>query len=47
MTKEELIEALRALVEDSPGEENHMEADGLLLRYINDEDISKAYDEIS
>lgn len=43
MTKEELIAALKALVEDSPGEENHIEADGLLLRWINDPEIIEAY----
>lgn len=47
MTKEELIAALQALVEDSPGEENHMEADSLLLKYINDPEITEVYDAIS
>jgi hypothetical protein len=43
MTKEELLVKLRDLVEDNPGEENHMEADGLLLEYINDPEITEAY----
>lgn len=46
MTKEELIAALKALAEDSPGEENHIEADGLLLAWINDPDIREAYEAI-
>lgn len=46
MTKEELIENLRALLEDAPGEENHREADGLLLEYINNKDITKAFNDI-
>jgi len=47
MTKEELIAKLKALVEDSPGKENHMEADALLLDYINDAEIRSAYEEIA
>lgn len=47
MTKAELIAALEALVEDSPGEGNHIEADSLLLKYINDPEITKAFDAIS
>jgi len=44
MTKEELLEALKALIPDSPTEEAHMEADALLLKYINDLEITAAYD---
>jgi hypothetical protein len=41
--KDELIEKLHALVNGSPSEENHIEADGLLVAYIDDEDIAEAY----
>jgi len=44
MTKEELLEALKALIPDSPTEEAHMEADALLLNYINDPEITAAYE---
>jgi hypothetical protein len=45
MTKTELIEKLQTLV-DGDLEEAHIEADLLLIDYINDPDIKKAYDAI-
>ncbi len=45
MTKEELINLLNALLGDDP-EGEHRKADELLLDYIGDEDIRKAFDEI-
>lgn len=45
MTKDELIEQLRALNEDT--EQNHIDADALLLAYINDPDITDAYQAIA
>lgn len=43
MNKIELIEALKILRLDSDYEKSHGEADELLLRYINDEEIEEAY----
>ena len=52
MTKPELIEKLRVLQGDYyevPGinpDKNHSEADGLLLEYINDPEVTEAFLEI-
>jgi hypothetical protein len=46
MTKPELLEKLEALIASSPSEEGHLEADGLLLEYINDLEIAVMYDRI-
>lgn len=47
MSREELLRELRAL-EDEPDEERaHVKADELLLKYIDDEEISEAFDEIN
>lgn len=46
MTKEKLIEELKRLTTDSDIEANHVIADQLLLDYINDQEISKAYDSV-
>ena len=44
MTKDELIAKLRKLhEEDWRAEENHIEADGALIEYINDDDVKEAY----
>jgi len=43
MTKAELIAELKILVNGYSPEENHMEADELLLSYINDAEITEAY----
>jgi hypothetical protein len=47
MTKEELLEKLAYLRKHNwDTEANHGEADDLLLEYINDKDIKKAFEEI-
>lgn len=46
MTKEELIQKLRDLNKGDDPEEEHIEADLLLLEYINDSEISDAYKNI-
>lgn len=48
MTKGDLIEKLHKLADlnDDDPEENHMNADGLLLKFIDDEEITKAYNAI-
>lgn len=46
MTKEELLVELKKYNNDGDIEDNHMNADSLLLKFINDEDIRKAYDKI-
>jgi hypothetical protein len=52
MTKEELIEALNGLEEKytNPNdlrrvdrEQVHLDADGMILEYLNDKDISEAF----
>lgn len=45
MTKEELIEKLSELNGEDP-ELDHIQADNLLLEYINDVEISKAFTKI-
>ena len=46
MNKEELIEKLKKCEEDGDTESAHVEADDLLIEYINDPDIRKAYNDI-
>ena len=46
MTKEELISGLKAIKDKFDTEEGHVEADQLLLEYINDEDIASAFNDI-
>lgn len=48
MSIEELIAALLNIVSsgDFDTEEGHDEADGLLLKYINDQRVTDAYDDI-
>lgn len=47
MTKEELIEKLRIIEKNNSDKElAHVEADNLLLQFIDDEDIKLAFDEI-
>lgn len=45
MTKDELLKALRKCIKESKIDEEcaHERADGLLLQYINDADVSKAF----
>lgn len=45
MAVEELIEELKKLANDDP-EENHLEADELLLKFINNEEVAKAFNDI-
>lgn len=47
MTKEELIQRLREIKNNSDKEMGHMEADSLLLDYIGDDEIAAAYESIS
>jgi len=46
MTRQELLERLKEINENSDTEGGHIEADEALIEYINDEDIKKAYDDI-
>lgn len=46
MTNEELIKQLNDLNNDCDCEKAHRKADGLLLEFINDEEITDAFDEI-
>ncbi len=46
MTKQELIEKLKELAKSSDTEEAHGGADQLLIDFINDEEITEAYDSI-
>ncbi len=48
MTKSELIEKLKSLAELSEHDEEraHGEADEVLLQYINDPDVSEAFEKI-
>jgi hypothetical protein len=44
MTKQELLDALRALkANESDPEENHVDADDLLLKFINDPEVTEAF----
>lgn len=43
LTKEELIKRLKLLSESNDIEYAHAEADSLLLKYINDQEIAEAY----
>ena len=47
MTRDELLVKLRKLARKRDTEESHMEADNALTDYINDDEITKAYDAIS
>jgi hypothetical protein len=46
MTKEELIERLKALQHNSDPEDSHSQADLLLLEYINDHQVTMAFSAI-
>ena len=46
MTKEQLIAKLESIRLEHGTELGHVFADEALLEYINDEDISKAYDAV-
>jgi hypothetical protein len=46
MTKADLIKQLRALHGDGDQEINHAEADKLLLLFINDAEVTAAFDAI-
>jgi hypothetical protein len=43
MSKDELLEQLRELVNESDREMAHSKADDLLLEYIGDEEITEAF----
>jgi hypothetical protein len=46
MTKQELIEKLKALKIDEDVEFSHQEADNLLIEFINDIEIQEAYNDL-
>ena len=48
MDKKEIVERLNKITEgkQSDVEKSHVEADGLLLAFINDEDIELAYSKV-
>ena len=46
MTKDELIKQLKDLLANKDQEMAHVEADDLLLKFINDKEISEAYESI-
>lgn len=49
MTLEELKEKLKAIIDRQSNrdtERDHIEADGLLLEYINDEEVTRLFEEI-
>lgn len=46
MKKEELIEQLNHLEKNDDTESAHIQADDLLLSYINDSEIEEAYNKI-
>jgi len=46
MTKEELMDELHKLEVNDDREDAHIKADSLLLAYINDVDIERAFDAI-
>jgi len=46
MTKQELVEKLKSLQGDTDCEIAHGEADDLLLEFIDDKDVSEAFDKI-
>lgn len=46
MNKQELIEKLKELHSSVDYEIAHIEADNLLIEYINDEDIMKAFEQV-
>lgn len=45
--KVELIEKLKILQKKVDKEVAHIEADSLLLQYINDEDVTEAFEDIN
>jgi len=47
MTKENLIKELKRLSKNEDTHQDHIDADELLLKYIDDNEISDAYDEIA
>ena len=46
MTKDTLLQALRALQDNDDYEMAHGEADDLLVKFINDPEIAEAYEKI-
>jgi len=46
MTKEQLIEKLKSLIDNRDIEGAHVTADNLLLEYINDKEVSDAFHNI-
>lgn len=46
ITKEELLQRLRELLTSDDTEAAHSEADQLLIDYIGDKDIAKAFDKL-
>lgn len=46
MDKITLLEKLKELQDDKDAEQSHMNADDLLIEYINDSEITKEYEKI-
>lgn len=46
MTKQELLEQLKVYHESDDAEDAHYQADQLLLNFIDDPGITKAYEEV-
>ena len=46
MTRDELLAALWELAGEGDYERGHARADSLLLEFINDHDVTEAYDKI-
>lgn len=44
--KKELIQKLKDIAESGGGEEGHVAADELLLKFINDEQVTEAFNSI-
>jgi len=47
MTKDELLERLRACAKNGDTEIAHSDADDALIEYINDPEITEAYEAVS
>ena len=47
ISKAELLKQLRLMGEDRDRESAHVNADELLLQYINDEDVTRVWNEVS
>jgi hypothetical protein len=46
MTKEELLKKLKRLQKPGDTREDHLKADKLLLEFINDKEVTEAYNNV-